>query len=270
MTSGYSMHIRPPADPALARSVALVVASLPTSLAIADDGELAAVAGEGDWCKAVARAIDEGAKGIVVNRPGIVALADLEALIAQAETADASAVLRWRWSSHPAVADAVAAWSPVGEGLVLVDTLATGAIDRLDDALLEQLHLLAQVVGPVRGLRLDARTGDAVIARALTADGRPVAIGAVRATQPANLTLRLLRATQALELALPDTDTWRPAMAFRATIDGESRRPPIYESADRLAWRRLRDAVAGPGSRADLAQFAQALRTLDMMGNVTW
>jgi hypothetical protein len=270
MTPGNSMRIRTPADPALARSVALVVASLPTSLSVADDGELASVAGEGDWCKVAARTIDEGAEGIVVNRPGIVPLADLEALIALAERAGASAVLRWRWSSHPAVADAVAAWSPIGEGLVLVDTLATGAIDRLGDAVLEQLYLIAQVASPVRALRLGARTENAVIARALTADGRPVAIGAVRSTRPASLTLRLLCSTQALELALPDTDTWRPATAFRATIDGESHRPPIYESADRSAWRRLRDAVAGRGSRADLDQFAQALRTLHMIGDVTW
>jgi hypothetical protein len=238
------------------------LATLPLSLhRTAGDTELVGVQGGLDWVDVAAHAIESGARGVLVIDP---VAADTAALEEVATSRRVPVVIDSTWAHNPAVGQSAEAFRRLGDGESLVVArvnLPVGA--DLMAALLDQLSLLRAALLPVSEfelVRLDAHGYDAC--GQLTNGVRVTLAGILSDSFPPSATLRLIMPTEAVELAIPTPDSAAPGRAVVSGPEGETLLPTQYESARRVAWRRLRDLAAQRESSADLAGFADDVRVL--------
>lgn len=251
-----------PAAGELQTPVAAVVASLPRSLSLSEDGQLSAISGGGDWCARATEAITAGQLGLVIDRPGKVDVKAVEDLAALAHREGASVVIRSRWAAHPGVEGLVPLWQS-DENAVVIDCFASGDPGEAR-LLIDQLLLVVRLLGPIADLTCDHIDEDGYMLRARRIEGDvPVSIAWAYDSLAPRVDLRFLRRTQFDEVSIIETGEAQPLRAFKCNDAGESRLPEIYEGADRAAWRRVHRALSEQKANTeDLVQFASVLRLI--------
>jgi hypothetical protein len=240
-----------------AGDVAQVVAALPVSLHPASDrADLVGIAGEEGWPEAAAEAIASGARGVLVVDP---VAADVEALIERASAAGVPVVIDSPWSENPAVPGATEAFAAQHDP----DSFAESRIDAplgadLDRVLLNQLALIRAALGPVGEIRFARRTDRGYDAVARLESGVTAGLSAILSDAlPHSATLRVLRSTTAVEVALPAPVTAAPGHVTVSGPDGATLLPTLWETAHRAVWRRLHRLVDAGRTADDLAGFAR-------------
>lgn len=253
-----------------AGAVALAVASLPESFgpapaggaAQAADADVVVIAGESGWTADAGRAIEAGARGVVVVNPVPEASGQLAAAAA---AAGAAVVLDLRWGSSPALVsrdgepDARDAVRGALGTAAMLDSVATAAPGTNPDRLLaEHLAALLTVTGPLDGVRTlrSDHTGYTIAGR--LANGSPFsAQGVLTAARPAGVDIRLYTANGGVSVHVPDPDAAWPAMVRAIGPQGEVLLPTLYESAHRAVWRRLKDHLTAGSRPDDLTEFSR-------------
>lgn len=253
-----------------AGAVALAVASLPESFgpapagdaAQAADADVVVIAGECGWTADAGRAIEAGARGVLVVNPVPEASGQLAAAAA---AAGAAVVLDLRWGSNPALVsrdgepDARDALRSALGTAAMLDSVATAAPGTNQDSLrAEHLAALLAVSGPLDGVRTlrSDRSGYTVSGR--LANGSPFsAQGVLTAARPAGVDIRLYTANGGVNIHVPDPDAAWPAEVRALGPQGEVLLPTLYESAHRAAWRRLKDHLTAGSQPDDLTEFSR-------------
>ncbi|NQX26487.1 hypothetical protein HQQ81_03875 [Microbacteriaceae bacterium VKM Ac-2854] len=235
-----------------AGDVAAVIASLPVSLAPADENtagaaELVAIAGSAGWSGRAAEALAAGAHGVLVIEPVAEDVAALDGLV----------VLDRTFASNPGLSAALPAIEAIDDGALLEARVVVPVGADLDAALLGQLALVRAAGSPVAMARILARSAAGYTVRGELESGRSVLLTAVASdARPAAASLRLLGATSAVEVEIPAPVAARPLRATVTTAEGATLLPTQYETAHRASWRRLRDLLASGSPAADLDAFA--------------
>lgn len=242
--------------------VAQVIASLPVSLhpaASSDEREtadLVAVDGAAGWPAEAEKAIDGGARGVLVVRPGP---ADVRSLIEAANTRNVPVVIDAMWTYNPAVQNSAGAFAEVFDDRMLLEarTYARTGSD-WDRVLLDQLSLIRAAVAPVRDFRFVRRSEHGYAALADFANGARASITAVRTDSvPESASLRSVKAQHLVELVVPAPETAIPGRVHVVGPEGANLLETKWETAHRAAWRHLHGlAVAGLTS-SDLAEFSE-------------
>lgn len=252
-----------------AGAVALAVASLPESFgpapgeaAQAAEADVVVIAGESGWTAEAGRAIEAGARGVVVVNPVPEASGQLAAAAA---AAGAAVVLDLRWGSSPALVsrdgepDARDAVRGALGTAAMLDSVATAAPGTNPDRLLaEHLAALLPITGPLDGVSTlrSGHTGYTIAGR--LANGSPFsAQGVLTAARPAGVDIRLYTANGGVSVRVPDPDAAWPAEVRAIGPQGEVLLPTLYESAHRAAWRRLKDHLTAGSRPDDLAEFSR-------------
>lgn len=266
MSPQYTVHATPEAREAGA--VALAVASLPASFGPAEAGSAAAVgviAGRSGWTQEAIRAIDAGARGIVVVNPAAESVEDLQE---SAEASGAAVVLDQRWATNPAVAGAEDAVRTMAGRAALLDSIATAPAGTGSGELLaDHLAAVVRLTGRLENLRLVAGGAHGYTVSARLANGAPLALqGILSNARPAGVSIKLLTDDGGASVELPE-----PLAAWPATVkvtgpQGELLLPTLYESAHRATWRRLKKHLDAGTAPSDLAGFARLTAQLAQLG----
>lgn len=260
-----------------AGAVSLAVASLPASFGPASSGpsstatagqaetaagaDVVVIAGESGWTAEAVRAIEAGARGVMVANP---VPEESAQLAAAANAAGAAVVLDLRWASNPALVSGngqpdarQAVRSAIGTAAML-DSVATASPGTDPDRLLGQhLAALLAVTGPLDGVRTLRSDSTGYTLSGRLANGAPItAQGIVTAARPAGVDIRLYTRDGGVSVTVPDPDAAWPAEVRATGAQGEVLLPTLYESAHRASWRLLRDHLSA-GTRPDLAGFAR-------------
>lgn len=255
MTTQLTVFASAEAD--TAGRIAETVASLPVSLHPGTEGaDLVGVAGESGWTEAAAEAIRSGARGVLVVDP---VAEDVTALGAQAEDAGVPVVLDSPWAHNPAVLEAAAVLAERNDADTLLDVRVDGPLGAdLDRLLLGQLALVRAVAAPVVKLRFDRRNRTGYDAIGELASGARVNLSAILSDGlPAGATVRVIRAKDAVRLAVPHPGTAVPGHLVVSDESGATLRTTKWESAHRVAWRTLHELVVDGGTVAELAAFQE-------------
>lgn len=256
-----------------AGAVSLAVASLPASFSPAPSGpdssattgqaaDVAVIAGESGWTTEAMRAIEAGARGVMVANP---APEDIRGLAAAADAAGAAVVLDHRWASNPALIstsggpDAREAVRSALGATAMLDSVAASApgadINRL---LCQHLAALLAVAGAFDGVRLLRSDSTGYTLSGHLADGAPfTAQGVLTAARPAGVDIRLYTQDGGVSVKVPDPGAAWPAGVRATGPQGELLLPTVYESAHRAAWRRLKDHLDNGTRPEDLTDFAR-------------
>ena len=238
------------------------LASLPMSLRRTDgDADIVGIRGAEGWPRAAAEAIRAGARGVLVTEPGIADTAELEAIAAKAGV---PVVLDTLWADNPAVqASASSFASLVEEGALVEARVDLPQGSDLDTAILGQLALVRRAAGAVTALRFARRGRSGYDALARIEGGASGSLSAILADAlPVAATLRIVAATDAVELCLPDPALAAPGRAVVSGPDGETLLVTRYETGHRGAWLRLHGLVVAGRTATDLAEFASDVRVL--------
>jgi hypothetical protein len=237
--------------------VAQVIASLPVSLHPATDtADLVAVDGAAGWPAEVEKAIDAGARGVLVVRP---VPADVESLIEKANARNVPVVIDGMWTYNPAVQNSVDAFEEVLDDRMLLEarTYARTGSD-WDRVLLDQLSLIRAAVAPVRRFRFVRKSEHGYAALAQFANGARASITAVRTDSvPESANLRSVKAQHLVELDVPAPETAFPGRVHVAGPDGSNLLETKWETAHRAAWRHLHGLVTSGLTSSDLADFSE-------------
>jgi hypothetical protein len=237
--------------------VAEAIAALPVSLHNASElPDLVAVDGAPGWPAEAEKAIDAGARGVLVVRP---TPADVSSLLEKADAANVPVVIDARWTYNPAVASSASSFAEVLDDRAMLEArvcVPTGS--DWDRVLLDQLSLVRAAVSPVLGLRFVRRSEHGYAALADLASGARASITAVRTdAMPEGAILRIIKAEQMVELDVPAPQTAVPGHVRVSGPDGSTLLETQWETAHRAAWRHLhRLAVSGLTS-SDLAEFRE-------------
>lgn len=255
MTTQLTVFASAEAD--AAGRIAETVASLPISLHPGAEGaDLVGLAGDPGWTEAARGAIGAGARGLLVVDP---VAEDVTALSAEAEEAGVPVVLDSPWSHNPAVLESAGVLAERNDAETLLEVrvdLPVGA--DLDRVLLGQLALVRAVAGPVTRLRFDRRGRAGYDALGLLASGARLNLGAILSDAlPAGATVRAIRATDAVRLSVPDPGTAAPGRLVVSDEHGATLRTTTWESAHRVAWRRLHQRVTSGAPWTELDCFEQ-------------
>ncbi len=239
-----------------------VLSALPQTLRSTErtDGALVAIDGErADWDIAVLASLEEGAVGVLVERPRLLSTERLDVLT----RTSAPVLLRRPLLDDPLVLEAGARRVAADGALLLTSERRFGADEDPAAALLEQLSVVRRLIAPVARLRAasfhpggwavtgDLEGGAAVDLAGVLADG---ALPSLRA--------QLLRPPERMSVLLHADATARPAEVRIVDVDGELLLPTSYESAERRAWRRLTAAVSEGRPLCDVDQLRQDLDLL--------
>jgi hypothetical protein len=238
------------------------LATLPISLRRTDGtADLVAIHGAEGWPRVAARAITGGARGVLVTEPHPADTAELHAI---ADEARVPVVLDGRWADNPAVTASASSFASLADRDALVEArvdLPQGS--ELEVALIGQLALVRRAVGGVTELRFVRHNASGYDAVGRIEGGASVSLTAILANAlPVAATLRIVAATDAVELALPDPALAAPGRAVVSGPDGETLLVTQYETAQRGAWRRLHALVLAGDTAPDLAHFASDVRVL--------
>jgi hypothetical protein len=259
--------IIPQDEHGLRQTVANVIASLPVTMGELRDARLVAVSGRGRWDRSLALAVEDGATGILLDRPGYLAQAQIAGALDMIAAAGTSVIIRDTWSSHQTVAEAQRLVAKV-ERPTLLDCLALhdGAQPHADVAL-ALVRLVEAVAGKIQRLVLDSRNAHGFALRAAVgANLLPCSIASAVVPGPGTATLRLLGMDRMLSVEAADSSSWGPIRAFLADQQGEHVIPQHFESPDRVAWKRLCSAVAsGQQDMRELQEFAMAAAHVDAL-----
>ncbi|GAB3617245.1 hypothetical protein GCM10027416_18020 [Okibacterium endophyticum] len=236
---------------------ATIRSALPISLSAAEgiDGALVAVSGAAaGWVGEVARLVDAGARGILVERPGRIASDDIDAL--RRASTRVPVALRREYLSNPLLDGSRDAWpSAVGALSLTSDQFIAPGTD-LGGALFDHLAVARALTEKIAGVRvLETGPGGYTVTASLTGGTSVVLGGVVSAIEPTRVTLQLLRPPQRLSIEIPTAETSRPATVAITDADGERRLPSSYESVHRAAWRRLVAAAQKDERVDDVADY---------------
>ena len=227
------------------------VAALPMSLHPGgDDADLVGIAGGSGWVSAAVKAIDAGARGVLVVDP---TPADVSAL----RGSDVPVVLDGRWTYNPAVLDSVSEFAARNDAESLVEVRADVPIGSdLDRVLLSQLALIRTAIAPVVELSFDRWNARGWDARGTLESGAHVSLAAILtdALEPA-ASLRIIKPKDAVRLTVPDPATARPGHVVVSSAEGATLLVTKWESAHRVAWRTLHGLVTSGQAGTDLAGF---------------
>lgn len=248
-------------------AVCLTVASLPASFGPAlspqtPAADVAVVAGERGWTLESSRAIEAGARGVMVVNP---VPEDSRGLAAAADAAGTAVVLDLRWASSPALVsgngepDARDAVRGALGIVALLDSVATAAPGTDPQRLLgEHLAVLQTVAGPLHDVAILRRDMTGYTASGRLANGSPfTAQGILTEARRAGADLRLYTQDGGVSITIPDPDAAWPAEVRATGPQGEVLLPTLYESAHRAAWRRLKDHLDDGTRPDDLSDFAR-------------
>lgn len=246
------------ADEAARRSgdIPAVIASLPESLRPDGTGtELVAIDGASGWVTAALAAIDGGAKGLVVINPVV---EDAAAVMNAAQQKRVAVVIDRPFAGNPAVPGVREHFATMGGPHALLEcTLTTPLGADLTRVLMDQLALVGALAHPLSTARALDRTARRHAIAGLTADGRRVRLTCVCTNaRPPTALVRQLGENGSVSLTLPNPDTARPGHATVTTADGAKLLPTLFETAHRVAWRRLVRLVHAGGQPDDMALFA--------------
>lgn len=247
---------------AAAGRIAEAVASLPVSLHPGSlPADLVGIAGTRGWSRAAARAIEGGARGILVADP---VAEDVTALQRLVDERRIPLVIDGPWAYNPAVADSAPAFAERNDEESLVEVRVDVAVGSdLDRVLLGQLALVRAAVGPVVELRFDRRNAQGYDAIGTLDGGARVSLAAIATNGvPQSASLRLLKARNAARLRLPDPATAAPGTVVVSTEQGATLLVTKWESAHRAAWRTLHELVTSGSTGSDLADFAEDVATI--------
>ncbi|WP_426562114.1 hypothetical protein ACPPVT_16480 [Angustibacter sp. McL0619] len=240
-----------------------VLASLPLSFAersgtsASAPGAVVIIDGGPGWPEHVAAAAHQGAAGVVVVQPEPT---DCSRLLATLVDTAVPLVFDSPWVANPAVSDAAGLFGPAavpGSRLECRIILQPGR--DLAAALLHQLALVRQLVGPAtearlltwseQGYALQATTGDCML---------DLSVVTTRAV-PESALARLLTSDGSIELFIPSPDTARPAKLTTVGPSGSLLAPTVYESGHRASWRRLHALITSGDFSAGVDEL-QALQ----------
>jgi hypothetical protein len=241
--------------------VAQVIAALPVSLhPAADAADLVALDGAPGWTEQAERAIDAGARGVLVVRPGP---ADVRSLLEKASDRNVPVVIDAMWTYNPAVANSAGAFADIFDDAFLLEArtyAATGS--DWDRVLLDQLSLIRAAVAPVRGFRFVRRSEHGYAALAEFANGARASITAVRTDSvPESATLRSVKAQHLVELDVPAPETAIPGRVRVTGPEGSTLLETKWETAHRAAWRHLHGLATSGLTSSDLADFSEDAAT---------
>ncbi|MCU1472443.1 hypothetical protein [Amnibacterium sp.] len=227
------------------------LAALPMSLHPGgEDADLVGLAGGTDWVSAAVRAIDAGARGVLVVDP---TPAEVRAL----RGSTVPVVLDGRWTYNPAVLDSVSAFTARNDAESLIEVRADVPVGSdLDRVLLSQLALIRTAIAPVVELSFDRCNSRGWDARGTLESGARVALAAILtdALEPA-ASLRIIKPDDAVRLTVPDPATARPGHVVVSSAGGATLLVTKWESAHRVAWRTLHRLVTSEQLGTDLLGF---------------
>jgi hypothetical protein len=242
-------------DPTDAASSALhrsVLASVPRRFLIAERGpaDVAVVSGRHRaWPDQVSRAVDDGARGVLVVRPGLV---DPELVRGLVRTVAGRAVVAvdtpfatdptWTAAQTEVAADAATA-SIVDS----VASIADGEDGDIVDALVGQLAVVRPLLGPLDGLRRLHRGDRGYLLGAHTRGPTVMLSGVTSAAGRAALALDVVASERRWQARFDDTALASPTEVTRYDETGAHIRPLRYESGRRVTWLRLHEALSGNG-----------------------
>jgi hypothetical protein len=234
-----------------------VIASLPVSLRPASvDAELVGIDGAPGWVGAGLAAITGGAKGVVVVDP---VDEDATALQQHADRSGVAVVIERPWTYNPAVERSSAAFREADDDEALLEVRTDVPIGSdLDRVLLGQLALIRAVTSKVVALSIIRWNAHGYDALAELASGARASLTAILTNGLRQATrVRSLKATTAVELALPAPVTAAPGKAVVSGPDGATLLVTAYESAHRTTWRHLHELVLTETTSNDLANMAE-------------
>ena len=241
--------------------VAQVIASLPVSLHPGTDtADLVAVDGTGLWPAEVEKAIDAGARGVLVVRP---VPADVRSLIAKANERNVPVVIDGMWTYNPAVQNSAGPFADVFDDRMLLEarTYARTGSD-WDRVLLDQLSLIRAAVAPVRSFRFVRKSEHGYAGLADFANGARASITAVRTDSvPESASLRSVKAQHLVELQVPAPETAFPGRVHVTGPEGSNLLETKWETAHRAAWRHLHGLVTSGLTSSDLSDFSEDVAT---------
>ncbi|WP_066517437.1 hypothetical protein [Curtobacterium ammoniigenes] len=266
MSARHSVALSDRIPPGEAATIGWAAASLPELLRIVDDhADLSAVSGT-DWAAAAARAVEEGARGVLVVRPAPPALGvdGYDDAVERLRAARTPVVVATEWAHNPAVDTARVRMQPLLQDRVhasLRVTVPTGSDTQR--VLLDALALLRAAIGGIAALstvRWDTHGFDL---RGAVDDSIEVSISAV-VTDAVNAgaDLRLTTRQRAIRLELPTADTARPGLVTVSGPEGATGLPTEWETSDRAAWRLLAELVERGGSTSDLDDLLADIATV--------
>lgn len=210
--------------------------------------------GAGDWPARLSDAAIAGAGGIVLVEPQP---ADAAKLLGNLAKTASVVVVDSPWSSNPIVGAAAREFSAAAvPGSRLECRVAARPGAHMLTALLHQLGLVGELVGPVASLQI-LTWSDHGYFLVGTVDRIKVDLSLVTSTAiPESATTRLLTSDGSVHLDIPSGETAQPAQLITVGPHGEWRAPTIYESGHRATWRRLRRLLdaTDPGSRHSAIQ----------------
>lgn len=243
-------------------AVRQVIASLPVSLhpaagsAERDSADLVAVDGAPGWPAEAEKAIDGGARGVLVVRP---VPADVRSLIEKAQARNVPVVIDSMWAYNPGVQNSAGAFAEIFDDALLLEarTYARTGSD-WDRVLLDQLALIRAAVGPVRSFRFVRKSEHGYAALARFANGARASITAVRTDSvPESASLRSVKAKHIVELELPAPETAFPARVRVTGPEGSNLLETKWETPHRAAWRHLHGLATSGLTSSDLADFSE-------------
>ena len=246
--------------------VAQVIAALPVSLHPAAGAvergaaDLVAVDGAAGWPAEVERAIDAGARGVLVVRP---VPTDVRSLSEKAGERNVPVVIDRMWTYNPAVQNSAGPFADVFDDRMLLEarTYARTGSD-WDRVLLDQLSLIRAAVAPVRSFRFVRKSEHGYAALANFANGARASITAVRTDSvPESASLRSVKSQQLVELEVPAPETAFPGRVRVTGPEGSNLLETKWETAHRAAWRHLHGLTTSGLTSSDLADFSEDVAT---------
>lgn len=246
------------ADEAARRSgdIPAVIASLPVSLRPDRTGaELVGIDGAAGWVAAALAAVNGGARGLVVIDP---VAEDVAALANAAQQKRVAVVIDRPFAGNPAVQAVREHFATVGGQHALLECTVTAPRGAdLTRILMDQLALVGALAHQLASARALDWTPRRYAVAGLTADSRRVRlVGICTDARPPTAVVRQLGEDGSVRLNLPNPDTARPGHATVTTPDGAKLLPTLFETAHRVAWRRLVRLVHAGGQPDDMALFA--------------
>jgi len=253
--------VAPTTDARARLIIAQVVASLPVSLrsAAARSG-LAAVTGD-SWSRSGARAVEDGASGVMILAPG---LALDTAALDEIRRAGVPVVVDTTWSYNPAVGSAAPHLMQLADEDASVETrVEAPAGSNLDEVALAQLGLVRSALGDIAEFRIERWNVHGYEAVGRLASGSDVAFSAIltNARRP-HASIRLLTRRAAVRVELPDTGTATCGSVIVSDETGAVLLPTSFETAHRAAWRELHGRVVSGSTSSDFEELLEDIKML--------
>lgn len=237
-------------------AIAQVIASLPVSLARGSEaGGLDGIDGGAGWPAAAERAIDAGARGLLIVRP---VPADAASLVESAAARGVPVVIDAMWTHDPAVELSAASFAEVADDRCLLEARVSSAVgSEWHRVLLDQLSVIRAAVSPVRSLDVIRRDRTGYSATAVLATGGRVNLTAIGTDSvAASATLRIVNQQRVVQLTVLDPATAAPGRVVVTSPAGANELESVWETAHRAAWRRLVALVRQGETSRDLEFFA--------------